>query len=128
MFFFILFLILCALTFKIIKNHFNFFKIQNVPFIKPFPLFGAFKDFVYEKKSVFEVFDDIYNDKKLRDEPFYGFFMFHKPALIVKSPELIKNILVKDFNHFSDRAMKTIKNDPMHSNLGELKVFKILQS
>ena len=34
---------------------------------------------------------------------YYGVYLMGKPALTVKDPELIRRILVKDFDHFVDR-------------------------
>lgn len=33
----------------------------------------------------------------------YGLYEFFRPILVINDPELIKNVLVKDFEHFSDR-------------------------
>ncbi|XP_042862277.1 probable cytochrome P450 6a13 isoform X2 [Penaeus japonicus] len=46
-------------------------------------------------------FDEMYNDYNGRD--FCGYYDFLKPGLFIGNPELIKSILVKDFEHFSDR-------------------------
>lgn len=43
----------------------------------------------------------MYNDYNGRD--FCGYYDFLKPGLFIGNPELIKSILVKDFEHFSDR-------------------------
>ena len=41
----------------------------------------------------------------------HGWFLMGKPALSINDPELLKQIQVKDFNHFVDR---------MEANLGRL--------
>lgn len=55
------------------------------------------------KKCVAEQFYDFYFDEKTKDKPFVGIHMFHRPAIIIRDPELLKRILVKDFASFSDR-------------------------
>lgn len=37
------------------------------------------------------------------DAPFVGFYIFHKPCLLLRDPEIIKQFLIRDFNIFSDR-------------------------
>jgi hypothetical protein len=39
----------------------------------------------------------------IKEEDLYGWFMLGKPMLGVNNLELIKDIFVKDFNHFVDR-------------------------
>lgn len=41
--------------------------------------------------------------KKYGNERFYGTYMFGNPILVIGDPEIAKQILVKDFNHFVDR-------------------------
>ena len=42
--------------------------------------------------------------EKFREQPVYGWFILGKPVLGINNLELIKNILVKDFNNFVDRT------------------------
>lgn len=47
-----------------------------------------------------------------RNQNFVGLYMFNKPILLVRSPELIKKILLKDFETFSERNYASeIKKD-----------------
>lgn len=36
---------------------------------------------------------------------YFGGYQFSKPVVIVKDPDLIKQITVKDFDHFVDHSM-----------------------
>lgn len=36
---------------------------------------------------------------------YVGFYIFTKPTLMIRDPELIKQICVKDFDHFTDHKM-----------------------
>ncbi len=49
-----------------------------------------------------------------RSEAVYGWFIMGKPVLGVNSLDLVKNILVKDFNSFVDRT-STFVNDAFRS-------------
>ena len=35
--------------------------------------------------------------------PVYGTYFLSRPRLVVKDPEVVKHIFVKDFDHFVDR-------------------------
>ncbi|XP_075212052.1 putative cytochrome P450 6a21 [Lycorma delicatula] len=49
-----------------------------------------------------DFFGDIY--KNLKGEKFGGYFQFFTPTIIVKDPEIINQVLIKDFTHFEDRG------------------------
>lgn len=58
------------------------------------------------------VFKNLY--EQFKGEPFFGAWVFFTPTLMVRSPELIKDILVKDFNNFHDRGIYVNeKEDPL---------------
>lgn len=81
----------------------NYWKRKNVPFIPGDFFWGNIKKTILLQNNVADEFDKFYKDEKTKDEPFVGIHSFHKPMLVVKEPELIKRILVKDFNLFADR-------------------------
>ncbi|XP_035726462.1 cytochrome P450 6k1-like [Vespa mandarinia] len=66
-------------------------------------IFGNFKDIIMLKNPAGVVLQNIYNFGDRDDDPYIGFYIFHKPALMIRDMRLIKQILVKDFNVFSDR-------------------------
>lgn len=37
------------------------------------------------------------------DAPFIGFYIFHKPCLLLKDPRIIKDILIRNFDYFPNR-------------------------
>lgn len=85
-------------------KHINtFWKRRNTPHIPGELIFGNFKNLVLMRKSVADTFADLYFDKKTEDEPFVGITLMYKQMILLKDPELIKQILVKDFNVFYDR-------------------------
>ncbi|KAJ9581731.1 hypothetical protein L9F63_023090 [Diploptera punctata] len=63
-----------------------------------------------------QTYAQIYRDMK--DAGFLGVYMGHRPVLVLKDPELIKNFLVKDFDHFHDHGFVfDEKVDPLLANL-----------
>ncbi|EFA12855.1 cytochrome P450 6k1 [Tribolium castaneum] len=94
---------------------FNHWKSKNVPQVAPIPFFGnAFEVFTW-RKNIGEFARQIYNSTT---KPFIGFFICDEPYLLIRDPELVKSILVKDFAVFSNRSISENKeNDPMGSHL-----------
>jgi len=80
---------------------FKYWKKRGILEITPIPFFGNFKECLFQKKAPAYFLKDIYDEMK--DLPYVGFYVLDKPFLLVRDRELVKNILVKDFNYFSDR-------------------------
>jgi cytochrome P450 len=71
-------------------------------------------DCVLLKKNIGEQLQRIYNEHS--DKPYVGIFAFDKPSLLIRDLELVKNILVKDFQNFMDRTISfEDKFDPVFS-------------
>jgi cytochrome P450 len=67
------------------------------------------------KTTIGEQLQRIYNEHS--DKPYVGIFSFDKPSLLIRDPELVKNILVKDFHTFMDRIMSfDAKIEPLFGN------------
>lgn len=113
MIFLVLVLFSLSILFWYIRDHQSYFKMQNVKYLKSTPFLGCLFDAIVGRKGIYENILDIYNTPEFRDEPFFGIFMFHKPALIIKDPELIKRVLITDFNSFGTRYASTDDHDPI---------------
>uniref|UniRef100_A0A1A9WIC5 Cytochrome P450 n=1 Tax=Glossina brevipalpis TaxID=37001 RepID=A0A1A9WIC5_9MUSC len=75
----------------------DFFLKRGLPHKKPKILFGNMWDMVLRRKSIIDVTLDLYNG---HDGPVYGVFESRQPILLIRDPDLIKQITVKDFDHF----------------------------
>lgn len=90
----------------------DYWKKRGVPYVKPGLLFGNLKDSFLAKKTIGECYQEIY--WKLDGYKYGGAFKFSQPELIIRDPELIKNILVKEFTSFHDNAIHVdLNTDPM---------------
>lgn len=81
----------------------SYWKRNKIPYVPAKPIVGNLLDGLVFRKCVAEIFVDIYNDERAIDKPFVGIHFFHKPALVIRDPELIKRVLVKDFTSFNNR-------------------------
>jgi len=107
--------IFIGLYFYVTRN-FNFWHKLGVPYVKPTPFFGNLKDCVLLKVTIGEQLQRIYNEHS--DKPYVGIFSFDKPSLLIRDLELVKNILVKDFQNFVDRTVSfEDKLDPVFGNI-----------
>jgi len=84
---------------------FDFWKSRGVRGPRPIPGFGNFKDVILTKISEGDYSTKVYNDYK--DERLIGIFARRTPILIVKDPDLIKDVLIKDFSKFASRGLPT---------------------
>ncbi|CAF4904828.1 unnamed protein product [Pieris macdunnoughi] len=66
-------------------------------------LFGDFKKGILFQSPPGYHMGNLYRQSP-RDAPFVGFYIFHKPCLLLKDSEVIKQILSRDFENFSDRS------------------------
>ncbi|XP_023717570.1 cytochrome P450 9e2 isoform X2 [Cryptotermes secundus] len=82
-------------------NH-NHFKKRNIPYVKPLPFFGNMRPAICSKNK--EHFPDyiLRMYRQLEDHPYGGVFSFMQPVIILRDPELIQRVTVKDFDHFTD--------------------------
>lgn len=112
-------LIFSSITFWIWRIK-NYWKINKIPYLPSASLLGNLGELFLFKKSFPDVLSELYNSEEMKKFPFFGIRIFYKPALLIKDRELIKRILVKDFNHFHDRFATA---DKIHDQLGYYNVF-----
>lgn len=104
-------LIICAYLYMTRK--FLYWTKRGIDEITPTPFTGNFADCLFMKKSAGDFVKDLYD--RSPKTPYTGFYIFDRPFLLVRDPELIKNILVRDFNYFSDRFSTASPDDKLGS-------------
>lgn len=96
-----------------VKRRFSYWSNRNVPYIKPRFPYGTHKFGMAAGTRVAEA----YLQMKGKG-PFLGMYNFFTPDIIALDLDFIKTILVKDFNHFTDRGVYyNPKDEPMTSTL-----------
>ncbi|XP_021704701.1 probable cytochrome P450 6g2 isoform X1 [Aedes aegypti] len=93
----------------------RYWQFFSVPYIEGRPLVGNFLDAFLFRKSTFELMDALYQNPKVEGTKLFGVSIMMQPALVIRDPELVKQVLIKDATYFSNRYMCT---DRIHDAIG----------
>nr|QCY41337.1 cytochrome P450 6PZ5 [Phenacoccus solenopsis] len=107
--------------YHVFRKSYKFFEDAGIPYIKPQWIFGNMKDVLLFRKSLLERYQELYHH--LDPHPYAGVFLAHKPSVMIRDPDLIKAVLVKDFAYFHDRMIAGIckKTEPIANQISMMK-------
>ncbi|XP_025192941.1 cytochrome P450 9e2-like [Melanaphis sacchari] len=77
----------------------------NVPHIPPLPLFGNSMKMILTLEHPIDFYSGVYN--RFPGKKFCGLYQMTTPFLMIRDPELINAIMVKDFSFFTDHGVDT---------------------
>jgi len=99
-----------------LRSTMRYWQELGIPCEEPHILMGSMKG-VRSTRSFHEIWMSYY--KKFRGTgPFAGFYWFQRPAVFVLETSLAKQILIKDFNKFTDRGFfHNPEDDPLSGQL-----------
>ncbi|XP_055699992.1 cytochrome P450 6A1-like [Phlebotomus papatasi] len=99
-----------------VRNRFLYWKKRGVPYVKPVFPFGILKSIGSTKHSS-QILTEAYKELKGKNI-FGGIYFFTKPVVVPTDLDFLKNILVQDFQYFTDRGFYVNeKDDPLSGNL-----------
>ncbi|XP_037941624.1 probable cytochrome P450 6g2 [Teleopsis dalmanni] len=113
-----IFLLLLTIGFfyYVLRFHYNYWVRKKVPQIKPTFFVGNMGNLIRMKNSSAEFIRDLYNHPQAKTEAFVGIHLFYNPAILLRDPELIKMILIRDFSKFCNRYSNSdLNGDPIGS-------------
>ncbi|XP_001604822.1 probable cytochrome P450 6a13 [Nasonia vitripennis] len=97
-------------------SNMDFWSSRGVKGPKPVLLFGTTRDLVFGRMSIAQHTTLTY--EAFQGQPLVGLFTNQKPILMVRDPELIKDVLIKDFSVFSYRGLPIAsKAEPLSQHL-----------
>jgi len=85
------------------KVSFSYWKKRGVPTLNPTPPFGDIGAAIFKQKNAIQLINESY--KAFDGKKFGGLYSFTVPSLLLRDPEVIKDILVKDFDNFHSRGI-----------------------
>ncbi|KAB0791837.1 hypothetical protein PPYR_03637 [Photinus pyralis] len=106
--------------FAYFKWAFGYWKRKGVPYLKPSIPMGNMECPIIPKRSFAESVREWYSEAKRRGDKHVGLFIFSKPVYMPIDLELVRNVLVKDFDHFVDRGVFFNERDVLSLQLFSL--------
>lgn len=98
-----------------VRYKLSYWKRKGVPFVKPSIPFGNFGPLFSRTRSLGQRLQELYNSST---EAFVGVYVILRPALVIRDPTIINEILIKNFSHFYHRGVHIDpKNDSLADNL-----------
>ncbi|XP_034833639.1 cytochrome P450 6k1-like [Maniola hyperantus] len=94
----------------------NYWTERRVPHLPPNPILGSLTFLQQQNAGVW--MRHMYETFKT---PYIGIWLFWRPALIINTPELARQVLVKDSSNFRDRFVSGGDADP----IGKLNLFTV---
>lgn len=122
-------IVVLYLLYQYSKRGLDYWEKLGVKYIKPLPLFGNSANLLFPKQCFAFFHRDLYN--KFPKENFVGYYNFLTPTLILKDPETIRSVIIKDAAYFYDRVSHMDGElNPLDNHLAFLKGqhWKIIRS
>lgn len=114
--FFILVSVLLGLIYTFVQRRYTFWKDNNIPFVKPKFPFGNLSN-AKDRKHISLQLADFYEQNKAKHR-LVGIYFFLRPVTLLIDSELIRQVLIKDFQNFQSRGTYyNEKADPLSANL-----------
>ena len=93
----------------------NFWSRKGIPHLTPLPILGNNYPLFLRRISVNDYFAKLYN--QFPNAKYFGIMDFCTPVVMIRDPELIKEVCVKNFEHFLDH--KGFVNEEMDPIFGK---------
>ncbi|XP_055531477.1 probable cytochrome P450 6d5 [Wyeomyia smithii] len=112
----VLIVLAAPIVYLLLLYQFSYWKRHGIPQLGPSLAFGDIGQLVRQQYCIGEMFGKLY--EKCKQLPFVGVYVSFRPALMVNDTELIKDITVRDFDHFHDRGLHVNEQkDPLSGHL-----------
>ncbi|KOB75101.1 Cytochrome P450 6B46 [Operophtera brumata] len=105
----IAFVTLAYVLYYYFTRTFKYWKSRGIIGPEPVPFFGNLKESALRRKNVGVVFREFYDE--FPNEKVVGIYRMTTPGLLLRDLDVIKNVMIKDFDMFVDRGIEFSKKD-----------------
>ncbi|XP_061726406.1 cytochrome P450 6B2-like [Cydia pomonella] len=108
-------IVCCLYSFS--TRGYDYWQKKGVQHEKPLPFIGSAGRIFAQKMSMTEYFTELY--RKYPKEKLVGYYFSREKAVVLRDPELVKCVLITDFQYFYRRGINYHKDvvEPMFKNL-----------
>ncbi|GAB1869955.1 Cytochrome p450 9e2 [Camponotus japonicus] len=107
-------IVIGALSIHYLFKNYNFFKRHNIIHIPCVPMLVIMTSIVFRRISMVDFICKMYNFNP--DAKYFGCYAMTMPIFLLRDPEIIKSVLVKNFEAFPDRRGFNDLNEPLLAN------------
>nr|QZM07469.1 cytochrome P450 monooxygenase CYP6TE1 [Lasioderma serricorne] len=120
----LLLLTLLTILYLYIKHQHQHWRRLSIPYLEPkFPLGNLRNPFLKDRSQV-EQFADWYRALKAKGHRYGGIYLFALPNFVPVDTEVVRDVLVKEFQSFFDRGFYYNEVDPLSMHLLSLEGMK----
>ncbi|KAL6419938.1 hypothetical protein ACFW04_004789 [Cataglyphis niger] len=101
----------CVCLYYFMLSKLSHFKRQKVPYVQPIPLLGNMAPFIFRRMSLVDMIQKVYN--LFPDAKYCGFYDFVTPVYVIRDPDLITTITIRNFDNFCDHRNFVNENEPL---------------
>jgi cytochrome P450 family 6 len=99
--------VLLTVVYLFVSEKQKYFQKRGIVTPKYEFFFGHMRDTFFKRRHVSSVFEDMYREYKDKEQ-LIGFYDVITPYLLVIDPELVKQVLIKDFKHFRNNEFSLL--------------------
>ncbi|VVC43862.1 Hypothetical protein CINCED_3A014999 [Cinara cedri] len=108
--------IICIVIYNFCTSTFSKWEKLNVPYVRPIPLFGNYFKVALGFEHQLDLYKRIYNE--FTGHKYAGLFQMRTPYLMIRDPEIINRIIIRDFSYFPNHGVYTdLSVNPLSSSL-----------
>jgi len=96
----LIFLMSGVCLYYLVLSKLSYFERLKIPHVRPIPLLGNMAPFILRRISMTEYLHKMCN--LFSDAKYFGFFEFMQPKYVIRDPDLINSIAIKNFDYFCD--------------------------
>ncbi|XP_078052697.1 cytochrome P450 9e2-like [Augochlora pura] len=94
--------LLCLLAYRYLQSMVTAFAERGIEYTKPWPIVGNMAPVLFRWTFVSDHLSSYYF--KYEHLKYFGFFNLVTPVIVIRDPELITSVAIKNFDHFTDHT------------------------